>query len=95
MVGLVVSLAHHDVQDALEVVHAASASNPQATIELLARLIPCELLSYSEWELDGPSVTRCVEQPGQRCRPQWPKRAANSARPTRSASSCGAPKRAP
>jgi DNA-binding CsgD family transcriptional regulator len=60
----VVPLAHHDVQDALEVVHAASATDPQSTIDLLATLIPCEFASYSEWNLrKGPTVTRAVEQP--------------------------------
>jgi DNA-binding CsgD family transcriptional regulator len=64
MVGRVVSLAQHDVQDALEVVYAASAGDPQSTIDLLARLIPCEFASYGEWNLrKGPTVTRAVEQP--------------------------------
>jgi DNA-binding CsgD family transcriptional regulator len=64
MVLLVVQLAHHDVHDALELVHTASATDPQVTIDLLARLIPCEFLGYSEWDLrEGPTVTRAVEQP--------------------------------
>jgi DNA-binding CsgD family transcriptional regulator len=64
MVRLVVRLAHHDVQDALAVVHAASGTDPQATIDLLARSIPCEFASYSEWNLRmGPTVKRAVEQP--------------------------------
>jgi DNA-binding CsgD family transcriptional regulator len=60
----VVQLADHDVQDALELVHTASATDAEATLDLLARLIPCEFLSYSEWDLRaGPAVTRAVEQP--------------------------------
>jgi DNA-binding CsgD family transcriptional regulator len=60
----VVPLAHRDVQDALELVHTASATDPQATIDLLARLIPCEFASYSEWDLrEGPVATHLVEQP--------------------------------
>ena len=66
---VVVKLAHRDVHDALEVVHAASTVDrfepfPQETIEPLARLIPCELMSYSEWKVpDGPTVLRAVEHP--------------------------------
>jgi DNA-binding CsgD family transcriptional regulator len=65
----VVRLAHRDVHDALEVVHAASsvdASEPfaQDTIDPLARLIPCELVGYSEWDIsNGPTLRRAVEQP--------------------------------
>ena len=59
-----VRLAHHDVQEALELVHATSAKDPEAIFGLLARLVPCEFLSYSEWDLaDGPAATRAVEQP--------------------------------
>lgn len=59
-----VRLAHHDVQEALELVHAASAKDPEAILELLERLVPCEFLSYSEWDLaEGPAVTLAVELP--------------------------------
>jgi DNA-binding CsgD family transcriptional regulator len=59
----VVQLAHHDVQDALELVHAAYAADPQTTVDLLAQLIPSDAVSYSEWDLEGPTMSRSIEQP--------------------------------
>lgn len=57
-----VRLGHRDVHDALKLVHEASSI--ETTVEPLARLIPCELMSYTEWDIAvGPRATSTVEQP--------------------------------
>jgi DNA-binding CsgD family transcriptional regulator len=61
-----VRLSQRALRDALEFVHIASSAEaaepfPQETIDLLARLVPGELVNYSEWDSDGPTLT--VEQP--------------------------------
>src|SRR6266545_687446 len=64
-----VRLGHRDLRDALELVHAASSIDsaepfPQATVDLLARVVPGELVSYTEWDIrERPRATMAIEQP--------------------------------
>lgn len=64
-----VRLGQRDLRNALEFVHAASsidASEPfaQPTLDLLARVIPGEFVSYSEWDIsEAPRLKMAVEHP--------------------------------
>jgi DNA-binding CsgD family transcriptional regulator len=53
-----VRLSYRDLRSALEFVHRASSvsctkSHPQQAVELLAELVPGELVGYYEWDLDA------------------------------------------
>jgi DNA-binding CsgD family transcriptional regulator len=69
----VTALRRRELEDALELVHAASSANsadpfPQPVVELFARVVPGDSLAYYEWDLnarerpqllvEAPSVAR-------------------------------------
>ena len=61
-----VRLSQRALRDALEFVHVASSADaaepfPPEVIDLLARLVPGELVNYTEWDSGGPTLK--VEQP--------------------------------
>jgi DNA-binding CsgD family transcriptional regulator len=64
-----VRLALREVRQALEFVHAVSSIDssepfPHPALELLARTIPCDSVTYSEWDTTGPPrATTVVGEP--------------------------------
>lgn len=65
-----VRLAVREVRNALEIVHAVSATAssepfPPPTIELLRKAIPAEVVTYSEWDISSgtPRLTAATPDP--------------------------------